>query len=32
MWNPFHKAVHTIFPAACIVVDKYHVFQKVTQA
>jgi transposase len=32
MWDPFHKAVKSIFPEACIVVDKYHVVQKVTQA
>jgi transposase len=32
MWNPFHKAIHAVFPAACVVVDKYHVVQKVTQA
>ncbi|HEY8543062.1 ISL3 family transposase [Neobacillus thermocopriae] len=32
MWDPFHKAVKSIFPEACIVIDKYHVVQKVTQA
>lgn len=32
MWKPFHKAVQTLFPAACLVIDKYHVVQKVTQA
>jgi transposase len=32
MWEPFHKAVKFIFPLATIVVDKYHVIQKVTQA
>jgi transposase len=32
MWDPFHKAVNSIFPEACIVIDKYHVVQKVTQA
>lgn len=32
MWDPFHKAVKLAFPEACIVVDKYHVVQKVTQA
>lgn len=32
MWEPFHKAVKSTFPEACVVVDKYHVVQKVTQA
>jgi transposase len=32
MWDPFHKAVGSLFPHACIVIDKYHVVQKVTQA
>lgn len=32
MWDPFHKAVKSIFPEACIVIDKYHVVQKVTHA
>ena len=32
MWDPFHKAIRTIFPNAQIIVDKYHVVQKVTQA
>lgn len=32
MWNPFHKAVHSAFPSAQIVVDKYHVVQKVLRA
>jgi transposase len=32
MWDPFHKAVKSIFPEACIVIDKYHVVQMVTQA
>jgi transposase len=32
MWDPFHKAVKSIYPEACIVIDKYHVVQKVTQA
>jgi transposase len=32
MWDPFHKAVKSSFPEACIVIDKYHVVQKVTQA
>ncbi|WP_243292135.1 ISL3 family transposase [Bacillus sp. FJAT-47783] len=32
MWEPFHKAVKFMFPWATIVVDKYHVIQKVTQA
>jgi len=32
MWDPFHKAVRKAFPCADIVIDKYHVAQKVTQA
>ena len=32
MWEPFHKAVKSSFPEACIVIDKYYVVQKVTQA
>ncbi len=32
MWEPFHKAIHKILPSALIVIDKYHVVQKVTQA
>ena len=32
MWDPFHKAVKSTFPEACVVIDKYHVVQKVTQA
>ncbi|WP_259674469.1 transposase [Bacillus methanolicus] len=32
MRDPFHKAVKSIFPEACNVIDKYHVVQKVTQA
>ncbi|WCK53195.1 transposase [Aneurinibacillus sp. Ricciae_BoGa-3] len=32
MWEPFHKALRMIFPAATIVIDKYHVVQKVIQA
>jgi transposase len=32
MWDPFHKAIRTAFPNAQIIVDKYHVVQKVTQA
>jgi transposase len=32
MWDPFHKAVKSVFPEACIVIDKYHVVQKVTHA
>jgi transposase len=32
MWDPFHKAIRTAFPDAQIIVDKYHVVQKVTQA
>lgn len=32
MWDPFHKAIHQTFPHAEIVVDKYHVVQKVVQA
>jgi transposase len=32
MWDPFHKAVRTAFPHANIIIDKYHVVQKVTQA
>jgi transposase len=32
MWDPFHKAVKSMFPMATIVVDKYHVRQKVAQA
>ncbi len=32
MWDPFHKAIRKAFPNAQIIVDKYHVVQKVTQA
>lgn len=32
LWEPFHKAVRKAFPYAQIVIDKYHVVQKVTQA
>lgn len=32
MWEPFHKAIHKVLPSALIVIDKYHVVQKVTQA
>ena len=32
MWDPFHKAIKSLFPLATIVIDKYHVVQKVTQA
>lgn len=32
MWDPFHKAVRKAFPHARMIVDKYHVVQKVTQA
>jgi transposase len=32
MWDPFHKAIRMAFPKAQIIVDKYHVVQKVTQA
>lgn len=32
MWEPFHKAVKSMLPTVTIVVDKYHVIQKVTQA
>lgn len=32
MWDPFHKAIHQAFPDAQIIVDKYHVVQKVVQA
>lgn len=32
MWDPFHKAIRTAFPTAQIIVDKYHVVQKVIQA
>lgn len=32
MWDPFHKAIRTAFPNVQIVIDKYHVVQKVTQA
>ncbi|MBD1383638.1 ISL3 family transposase [Metabacillus arenae] len=32
MWDPFHKAIRKAFPSAQIVIDKYHVVQKVTQA
>ena len=32
MWDPFHKAIRTAFPNTQIVIDKYHVVQKVTQA
>jgi transposase len=32
MWDPFHKAIRLAFPKAKIIVDKYHVVQKVTQA
>ncbi|OQP11990.1 ISL3 family transposase, partial [Geobacillus zalihae] len=32
MWEPYHKEVRALFPSASIVIDKYHVVQKVTQA
>jgi transposase len=32
MWDPFHKAVRATFPNAKLIVDKYHVVQKVTHA
>jgi len=32
MWDPFHKAIRQVFSNAQIVVDKYHVVQKVVQA
>jgi len=32
MWVAFHKAVKSMFPTVTIVVDKYHVIQKVSQA
>lgn len=32
MLDPFHKAIQTAFPHAQIVIEKYHVVQKVTQA
>jgi hypothetical protein len=32
MWEPYHKVVRALFPSASIVIDKYHVVQKVTQA
>lgn len=32
MWEPFHKAIREIFPSVNIIIDKYHVVQKVTQA
>lgn len=32
MWDPFHKAIRKAFPKANIIVDKYHVVQKITQA
>jgi transposase len=32
MWDPFHKAVQEAFPSAQVIVDKYHVVQKVNQA
>jgi transposase len=32
MWDPFHKAIRKTFPQANIIIDKYHVVQKVTQA
>jgi transposase len=32
MWDPFHKAIRKTFPNAQIIVDKYHVAQKVTHA
>lgn len=32
MWDPFHKAIREAFPSAVIIVDKYHVIQKVTHA
>ncbi|MDQ0221388.1 transposase [Peribacillus cavernae] len=32
MLDPFHKAIRTAFPKAQIIVDKYHVVQKVNQA
>ncbi|GGK32663.1 hypothetical protein GCM10010965_26940 [Caldalkalibacillus thermarum] len=32
MWRPYYKAAQTLFPHATIVIDKYHVVQKVNQA
>ncbi|MFZ3591908.1 ISL3 family transposase, partial [Bacillus sp. DJP31] len=32
MWDPFHKAIREAFPHALIIIDKYHVVQKVNQA
>jgi transposase len=32
MWEPFYKAVKQQYPNARIVIDKYHVIQKVNQA
>ncbi|XWN53148.1 ISL3 family transposase [Anoxybacillus flavithermus] len=32
MCEPYHKAIQSVFPLATIVIDKYHVVQKVTQA
>ncbi|WP_429902611.1 transposase [Geobacillus stearothermophilus] len=28
MWEPYHKAVRSLFPFASIVIDKYHVWFK----
>jgi transposase len=32
MWDPFRKAIRRAFPNAQIIIDKYHVVQKVIQA
>jgi transposase len=32
MWEPFHKAIKALFPKVTVVIDKYHVVQKVNQA
>jgi len=32
MWRPFYKAVQQVFPNTPIVIDKYHVVQKVNHA
>lgn len=32
MWRPFHKAAKELFPGTPIVIDKYHVVQKVNLA
>lgn len=32
MWDPFHKAIRDMYPSVNIIIDKYHVVQKVTQA